>query len=169
MEVNLAQIIAAQRHSSEGPVPASLLPFAMCSQVSPTLSSKPLADRLDLLTGGRAQVSNQSGDTLPSNFVLVLGLATCIGGGIAKVDGTTTSVLISQCYQSQMGITTFPSTSPYLFMPPGALPIGDQNSLLNCTTLALPSTGGHICGYVQFRTRCLRSISECQSLWWTYC
>ena len=80
MEANLAQIIAAQRHSSEGPVPASLLPFAMCSQVSPTLSLKPLADRLDLLTGGRAQVSNQSGDTLPSNFVLVLGLAACIGG-----------------------------------------------------------------------------------------
>ena len=33
-EANLVQIVAAERLASEGPVPASLLPLAVCLQVS---------------------------------------------------------------------------------------------------------------------------------------
>ena len=33
-EANLVQIVAAEHHACEGPVPGSLLPLAMCFQVS---------------------------------------------------------------------------------------------------------------------------------------
>lgn len=66
---------AAGRHASEGPVLASLLPLAMCLQVSLTLSSTPLTDGLNLLTGGRTRVSNQSWHTL--TFEFCTGIGTC--------------------------------------------------------------------------------------------
>ena len=52
----------------------------MCLRVSLALSSTPLADRHNLLMGGRARVPNKSGYTLAFKFCIVLGFATRIGG-----------------------------------------------------------------------------------------
>ena len=91
---------SAGRHASEGPVLASLLPLAMCLQVSLTLSSTP-PHRWTQSSYGWTNASLQSKLAYPYLRILYRywDLRAAFGG-TAKVDRNDRFVLISQCYQS---------------------------------------------------------------------
>ena len=159
---------AAGRHASEGPVLASLLPLAMCLQVSLTLSSTPLTDGLNLLTGGRTRVSNQSWHTLTFEFCTGIGTCDPHLEGPRRSTGTTALCsfpsAINHRWESQRS-----RAHRTVCSRPCRVVRKRSEFAVELDDIGFTVNGRHVCGYVQFRTRWLRFISECHGLWQAFC